>query len=206
MTRKQSSAFTPFGDPRAAHSAAPEVRPCAHPGCADAGEYRAPRDRTLKDYIWLCLDHVREYNKRWNYYEGMSESEVENEIRRDTCWGRPSWKLGSIGAGGVNWKDARMRDDFGFFREDAKEEARARGNWGRQTGSGQRRRTADTTEDKALTIMGLDVPLSKEALKSRYKDLVKRYHPDVNQGDKAAEEKLKDINEAYRTLLATLDV
>src|SRR3546814_20080544 len=79
------------------HDFAPksEARRCDHPGCPGTGEFRAPKSRDrLTDYFWFCLDHVREYNKSWNYYSGLSDNEVERMIRYDTVWQRPTWPMG----------------------------------------------------------------------------------------------------------------
>ncbi len=82
-------------DPVFAAEPLPPIRACDHPGCECGGEFRAPRSRLELDrYYWFCLEHVRAYNVAWNYYRGMSEPEIEAEIRRDTVWQRPSWKLG----------------------------------------------------------------------------------------------------------------
>ncbi len=71
------------------------MRPCDHPGCVGGGDFRAPKSRLdLHDYHWFCLEHVRAYNSAWNYYAGMSDAEIEAEIRHDTVWQRPSWRLG----------------------------------------------------------------------------------------------------------------
>lgn len=201
--RRESSVFHPFGPPRGTRGgeAQPHTHVCAEPGCTKPGEYKAPRDRRLNEYIWLCLDHVRAYNKRWNYYEGMSADEVEDEIRRDTCWQRPSWKLGDRVA--ANWSQ-HLKDDFDLFRAEREQADRQRREW--TDGARQRRRAGiETPEEKALRALDLAPPLTREELRARYLALVKVYHPDVNQGDKAAEERLKDINEAYKTLLSGLD-
>jgi DnaJ-domain-containing protein 1 len=167
------------------------VRHCDHPGCAEAGEYRAPRARDrLDDYFWFCLDHVREYNRSWNYYAGMSDSEVEADLRRTTTWDRPTWRFGAGDAGGRGQAFKRVRDPFELFDDD---------------GAGDERRAAarpsiHSPEGKAFSIMGLEPPLSLDQLKRRYKELVKKHHPDANGGDRAAEERLKSINEAYTTL------
>ncbi len=58
------------------------ARICDHPGCVKKGEYRAPKDRRLKDYYWFCLEHVQEYNAKWNYYEEDVEEEVKMHFRR----------------------------------------------------------------------------------------------------------------------------
>ena len=73
------------------------------------GEYRAPKSRnTLRDYWWFCLEHVRAYNGSWDYYKGMTPAQMEQELRADTAWGRPSWPLGHIGA--AAWDDDALRD------------------------------------------------------------------------------------------------
>lgn len=198
-------AFDPFG--RLKHQKqTPVTRRCEHPGCQQAGEYRAPRDRTLRDYMWLCLDHVREHNQKWNFCDGMSQNEVEDEIRRDTCWQRPTWKLGSLGVQGPrgrHWSDY-ARDDFGIFSEDVKAaEAARRARAREQT----RRRTAQamTAEAKAVGVLEIDVPFTREELRGRYLSLAKKYHPDLNPGDPLAEDRLKEINDAYKTLLKCLN-
>jgi hypothetical protein len=172
----------------------PEVpaRPCDSPGCALEGEYRAPRGRNdLRSYYWFCLDHVREYNASWNYYAGMSESEVEAEIRADTTWQRPSWPLGS-------WHShlrgrRRVHDPYGVFEDEA-EMARAQAR-------AKRPDPAQTEHEKALAVMQLTGEATTAAIKMRYKELVKRHHPDANGGDRASEERLKVINQAYSTLM-----
>ena len=64
-------------------------------GLSRAAEYPAPKSRDrLDEYHWFCLEHVREYNKSWNFCDGMNE-EIESEIREDTVWRRPTWPLGS---------------------------------------------------------------------------------------------------------------
>ena len=95
-------------DPWAAE-ARPDLRRCDHPDCAGAGEYRAPKGRErLQEYFWFCLDHVRQYNLSWNYFEGMNEREIEYIRRRDTIWERPTWRLG----GAI---PHRVRDFFDIF-------------------------------------------------------------------------------------------
>lgn len=163
-------------------------RPCDMPACGALGEYRAPKSRSnLRDYWWFCLEHVRAYNAAWDYYKGMSPGEIEAELRRDTAWGRPSWPLGRIGS--AAWEDEVLRDPLhilaaGGIHHKAKQ-------------------TADTPPAdlrEPLATLGLSWPLTMETLKTRYKQLAKRHHPDANGGDRAAEERLKIINLAYATL------
>jgi hypothetical protein len=136
----------------------------------------------LKAYWWFCLEHVRLYNARWNYYQGMSESEIEADVRFDTVWQRRTWRLGTFSAAG-----ARVHDPLHMF-DDAP----------------PRPRESNGAEARALAILDLAPPVTVMVVKARYKQLVKRHHPDANGGDKASEERFKAISEAYRTLMKFL--
>jgi len=166
---------------------------CDHPGCAAVATHRAPKGREqMNDHYWFCLEHVREYNSRWNYYAGMSNPQVEQEIRNDTVWRRPTWPLGGNEGGAFN-PHMKFRDDLGAF--EAAASARRQ----------QKHESTDTSEPaphirRALQIMEIEPPVTLTELKSRYKELVKRLHPDANGGDTVAEDKLKDINQAYATI------
>lgn len=169
----------------------PQARRCDHPGCGEGGEYRAPKARDrLNDYYWFCLDHVRAYNSSWDFYKGMSQDQIEDEIRRSTTWQRPTWPLGAK-TGGRRFNFG-VHDPFGVFEEEVAAEMQAKAR-------------AETPEQAAMRVMELDGALTLAILKARYKELVKRHHPDVHGGDKAAEEKFKEINHAYTTLLASLN-
>lgn len=171
------------------------ARLCEAPGCAAAAEYRAPKSRSnLKEYRWFCLDHVREYNRSWNYFAGMSEAEIEVHIRRDTTWDRPTWPAG-------NWTkrewDIRNRVFQDFFDADP---ARAGAEDARQRHMDPEETRLARAAIKALAVLDLDPPVTIVEIKARYKELVKRHHPDRHGGDKAAEEMLKRINVAYHVL------
>ncbi len=168
------------------------ARHCDHPGCDRSGEYRAPRSRErLNSYYWFCLDHVRAYNAAWDYYAGMSTEEIEGMLRQDVTWRRPTWRLGTLGGGRrFRFDSARMHDPFGFFAGECE--------------GGAPVRRAPSAEEQAVRVLGLDGPFDLAALKARYKQLVKRHHPDANNGSKAAEERFKEINRAYNTLRASL--
>jgi hypothetical protein len=166
------------------------TRLCDQPGCTEEGLYRAPKSRDrLTDYYVFCLDHVRDYNSTWDYYRGMSQDEIEAHIRYDTVWQRPTWPLGSFGSSRSRDPLDAIRDGFGFFAEHNEERKAAEELW--------RPRSA---EEKALSALGLKPPTVFAEIKRRYKELVKRLHPDANGGDKGAEEQLKVINQAYSTL------
>lgn len=165
-------------------------RGCQWGGCERDGLYRAPRSRReLHRYWWFCLEHVREYNAAWNYYAGMSDNEVEADIRFDTVWQRPSWRLG-VANPGCAWRTARFHDGFETF--DAYSSAPPA--------------APATAEMQALVILELRPPVTVAIVKARYKELVKRHHPDCNGGDKAAEERFKLISEAYRTVMSSIQL
>lgn len=157
---------------------------CAWPGCERSGDYPAPRSRErLRDFIWFCLEHVREYNRRWDYFAGMSPAEIDAHRAADYTWHRPTWRLGA-GFAGTGF---RFRDVHGLFGED---------------GPGTGRTRPRTRGEEMMAVLGLEPGFSLAELKQRYKTLVKKYHPDLNGGDKAAEERLKSIVEAYTYLVA----
>jgi curved DNA-binding protein CbpA len=178
------------------------LRPCDHPGCDGCGDFRAPKSRlALRDYYWFCLEHVRAYNSAWNYYAGMNDREVEAEIRSDTVWHRPSWRLGLRHGPG---RGARLRDYFDLFANGAgNSHDRDRRNRGTADGARRAARRALSACEQALAVFEIEAPVTPGQLKARYKALVKLHHPDAHGGDKAAEEKLKIINQAYATLKAS---
>jgi hypothetical protein len=168
-------------------------RTCDVPECTAMGEYRAPKTRlNLRDYWWFCLDHVRAYNSAWDYYKGMTPGEIEANLRADTSWQRPTWPLGHIGVGA--WEEAVLRDPLHVLAA-----AGIRGS---------ARRAPDQTPSELrepLATLGLAWPTTLDAVKTRYKELAKRHHPDANGGDRAAEERLKTINLAYATIRSRLN-
>lgn len=168
------------------------VRRCDHPGCEGEGEHRAPKDREhLTEYYWFCLDHVREYNRAWDYCAGLSEDQIEEHIRRDTTWQRPSWPLGKWATMERQLRDRVVRGAGFSFGAEASEEGSA---------GSARRHAEETAESKALAVLELPFTASFDEIKARYRQLAKTHHPDANGGDKAAEERLKTINHAYTVL------
>jgi hypothetical protein len=165
---------------------------CDIPDCAEAGEFRAPKSRSqLNDYHWFCLDHVRAYNAGWDFYKGMSPAEVEAQLRSDTGWQRPTWPLGSLGH--AAWDEDVLKDPLHILHG-------VRGNPQRRADPDKA--PADLREP--LATLGLSWPTTLDAVKSRYKELAKRHHPDANGGSRDAEERLKIINLAYATVRSRL--
>lgn len=163
-------------------------RVCEAAGCRLHGEYRAPyaRDR-LDQYRWFCLEHVREYNKNWDYFAGLDASAIEQHIRADTTWRRPVWPLGGRRSSGPRFHDPLdLRNEAGLDERPQP----------KMDGSEQ----LTPAERNAMGVLELSWPTTLADVKSRYKELVKIHHPDANGGAREAEEKLKEINAAYSTL------
>lgn len=180
----------------ASFSARPQsaARVCDHPGCTGEGTYRAPRDRKhLTEYYWFCLEHVQAYNRSWDYYAGLSQTEIEDEIRRDATWQRPSWPMGKWGAAEQRLREKIVRGKGFAFGAEADDDDGA---------SKPSRGAVDTPETQALATLGLTPPVAFDQVKARYRELAKLHHPDANGGDKAAEERLKIVNQAYTVLKA----
>ena len=166
-----------------------ERRLCDSPNCEEPGDFRAPVSRqSLGDYYWFCLEHVRSYNQAWDYFSGMSEMEIEAIRRNDAVWQKPTWPFGSNPRHARTRDGNAFRDDFGFFRDETRR---------RETSEPQ-----DETQE-ALAQLGLDRSADFATVKQRYKDLVKRLHPDANGQDPDSEDRLKAVNQAYAILRTT---
>lgn len=157
------------------------------------GEYRAPKSRdALTDYWWFCLEHVRAYNATWDFYKGMSPGQIEMQVRADTQWQRPTWPMGQLG-GRI---DADMlRDPLHVLNA---------GINGHRHAERPPEDAPPTELREPLATLGLRWPVTLDTVKQRYKELAKLHHPDANGGDRAAEERLKDINIAYAALRGRL--
>ena len=167
---------------------------CNHPGCREPGEYRAPMGRLREgEYFRFCLDHVRAYNATYNYFNGMSDDAVASYQRDAVIGHRPTWSMG-VARNGRDFRDetAGPADPFGALRA----RAARRGRQDRPKSQASRPIAAL----KALDALGLEPDADAEAIKTRYKELVKRLHPDSNGGDRSNEEKLREIIHAYKQL------
>lgn len=152
-----------------------ENKCCDYPGCTRAGEYRAPKDRNLKDYYWFCLEHVQNYNSKWNYYDGISDQSPEDDEKAHSRFHRFGSNIKYSFIDGFEFFDG-YENDFSvlYTKEELKFFA-------------------------VLEIKPSDASL--ELIKQQYKKLAKVYHPDLNQGDKKKEEQFKGLNIAYKYLL-----
>ena len=163
----------------------PSGNPCSVTGCRVGGDYRAPRTRgDTPDYLWFCLDHVRDYNKAWNYFDGMSRAEIESFMKDAVTGHRPTWYMGGNGV----IPPEQLQEALDRF----------------MSLSMQTRRKATPPIPRklrrALEELELEHPVTHADIKRRYKTLVKQYHPDVS-ADRDAEDRFKRITVAYRELI-----
>ncbi len=198
------------GSKRAASEPARERRHprCQWKGCTEPGNHRAPQGRG-KDgqYFAFCLEHVRQYNAAYNYFDGMNDAEVQ-DFQKDALTGhRPTWKVGvnSSAPGTPSAKDSagtaaaaasagpgmRTMDPHGFFARRARA-AREQ--------PAESRRQLKPLEKKSLHTLNLQGEATRIEIKARFKELVKIYHPDANGGDARSGEKLREIIQAYNFL------
>ena len=166
---------------------------CDSDKCKEKGEYRAPQSRTsLNEYFYFCLNHIKEYNKSWDFYKGMSVDQIENSMRSDTVWDRPSWPLKG------NYKN--VFDEFNEFVDDYIKDDSDKLNKSYFKNK-LINDSLSVEENEAIKMLDLEKPITLEKIKKNYKKLVKIFHPDVNGNNKKAEEKFKQINESYKILL-----
>jgi len=183
-------------------SARKEPPACQWKGCGGHGLYRAPKGRHREgQYYLFCMEHIREYNGSYNYFEGMSTPEVE-EYQRDAATGhRPTWKMGAGGAGPRASARAFRLDDDGGVSSRASDPHGVFGDGVRRAApSTERRRGLRPSERRAFDTLRLADDASRDDIKARFKELVKRHHPDLNGGDARSEDRLREVIQAYNAL------
>src|SRR6476469_4154883 len=165
---------------------------CAVPGCCAPGEYKAPLQPANFDgpgaWRFLCLDHVREHNAKYNFFDGMSTEEITEAQSPLAGWDRPSRKFAANGADPPPaWSDfadplEAISGRFGRIRE------------------GHKPTRFNNAERQALSVLGLGDDIDRHKLRQTYSTLVRRYHPDKNGGDRTHEARLTAVVEAYQLL------
>jgi hypothetical protein len=177
---------------------------CQWPRCEAAATHRAPKGRLRASEYWqFCLEHVREYNNSYNFFAGMSDDAIAKYQKDDITGHRPTWKMGSIGSVGRRRRDARrgVGDASGWAADDPfalfGEMGASRASHARPAAEGRKVLNA---QRRALDVLGLEADAKRADIKTRFKVLVKRHHPDANGGDRTSEERLREIIQAYNYL------
>ena len=164
---------------------------CDWNNCKELGEYRAPIERdNSKKFRMLCLKHVKEFNKNWNYFSGMNDNQIMNFLKSDMTWHKPTQSFSSSdNFFKVLWNNT-LKDEFD------NKKIKSDYNYMRQF-------KFDNKDIKAFEILGLSVGMKWMKIQKKFKTLVKKFHPDMNLGNKKYEEKLKLITLAYTQLKTT---
>nr|WP_222877503.1 DnaJ domain-containing protein [Terrihabitans soli] len=171
---------------------------CDHPGCAQKGEFKAPKGRDREgQYFNFCVQHVREYNQSYNYFRNMDDDQIQAWQKDSLTGHRPTWTMGVNKQGSArphsthpryaNWNFA---DPYNLFGKEP----------GRPAEPQKASRTLKKVELNALQELGVEETATAEEIKTRFKTLVKRLHPDANGGDRGTEDKLRAVIQAYNYL------
>ncbi len=169
---------------------------CDHPGCDNKATSPAPKSPHLidsPDRFWFCFAHASDYNKRWDFFSGMDELQVA-KFHEDALTGhRPTWEMRASRNARENI-NGHIRGPFGATFDD---------KVGKDTPRAAPTRTLGRLEQKALEDMNLHEGATSEEIRMRYTELLKRYHPDANGGDRSTEGRLHIVIKAYKILKAS---
>ncbi|MEJ1160360.1 J domain-containing protein [Prosthecomicrobium sp. N25] len=174
---------------------------CEWAGCVAAGTHPAPKGRSREgEYHRFCIDHVRLYNKSYNYFAGMKDDAIADYQKDAQTGHRPTWTMGANPQGwrrepGSGAWSPRYDDAFFLLRRQGRfRSAEA------EAPPEPPRRKLKNLERKSLEVLDLGEEATGPEIKSRYKSLVKRHHPDANGGDRSSEGRLQEIIQAYNYL------
>ena len=167
-------------------------KPCDYPGCREKAAFRAPKSPDLLDeYFWFCKDHIREYNLKWNFFQGTTDDEFQKFLDKDRVWERETKPFSRLGDGNA-WARLGVNDPMALLGEKATQ------NPGRVMSQATRKLPA--TERKAIEILDARDTMSKTEIRKVYKGLIKVLHPDMNGGDRSHEEQLQEVVWAWEQL------
>ena len=161
---------------------------CGWSNCKESGDFKAPLEKdNSKNYRWLCKEHIKLFNKKWDYFNGMCQNEIENFLKSDLTWHRPTQKFGSSdNFFNILWNNA-LSDKFNFFKQE-------------KIINNLKNKKLNEKDKDAFKIMELELNANWPTIQKKFKTLVKKFHPDRNSGNKQFEDKLKKVTLAYSHL------
>ena len=164
---------------------------CDWNNCFEEGSYKAPIEKdNSKKYRMLCLNHIKEFNKNWNYFEGMDDKQINEFIKSDITWHKSTQSFSSSdNFFKVLWNNA-LNENLNKYKINGQFDHINQFKF-------------NHNDVKAFGILGLSIGIKWENIKEKFKKLVKKYHPDMNAGNKKYEDKLKVITLAYTQLKNT---
>ena len=164
---------------------------CDWNNCLEIGIYRAPVEKdNSKNFRLLCLKHIKEFNKNWNYFSGMSDREVIEFLKSDMTWQKKTQSFSS--------SDNFFKVLWNNVLNEGMEDLNLKDKFIRN-----KKIPFDKDDIKAFSILGVKVGLKWDKIQQKFKKLVKKFHPDINACDKNYEERLKVITLAYTQLKNT---
>jgi curved DNA-binding protein CbpA len=167
---------------------------CQWDGCQKPASHRAPAGRMREnEFFMFCTEHVREYNKTYNYFSGLEDTEIASMQRAAMTGDRPTWKMGSNGTVKASVNPTTIRSGRASYYKRVGETAFG-------AASAPRARAMKPLESQALKTLGLKDNTAGDAIRARYTELVKQHHPDSNGGVRGSEERLAEVIKAYRLL------
>jgi hypothetical protein len=173
------------------------TRLCDREGCERKAAVRVAKSpREVEAKVWLCEEHARTHNAQWNFFEGLSEAEAEAARLSNIYGDRPTWKMGKnerARAAARARGPADLRDAYGLFTEAVRTAAKARA----ATRNG---RPVTKLQEKAFSTLDLAATAEAGEIRRRYAELLRRFHPDVNGGDRSAETQLQEVVRAHHIL------
>ena len=161
---------------------------CEWDNCKETGKFKAPAERdNIKNFRWLCEEHIKLFNNNWNYFDGMSQNEIENFLKSDLTWHRPTQKFGSVdNFFNILWNNV-LNDKFNIFKKEEFIHV-------------NKNKKLHEKDKDAFRIMDLEFSADWTTIQKKFKILVKKFHPDKHSGNKQYEDKLKKITLAYSHL------
>lgn len=166
---------------------------CEYPGCSEQGQYRAPKSPDhLDEFFWFCKDHVREYNLKWNFFNGTSDEEFQKFLEKSRVWERET-KPFSQKDDGRAWARLGVDDPMAILGEKGTQ------NPGTKVQS-QVTRKLPPTERKAVEILDVRDTWTRTEIRKQYKSLVKDLHPDMNGGNRDDEARLQEVVWAWEQI------
>ena len=167
---------------------------CQMPGCAGSGTHRAPKHNASDEATYMCCEHIGDYNKSFNFFAQMSEAEILDFQKSAVIGHRPTWSLGARGP--RNFHAQKVHDYFNAFRKERQQQQQS------ARGGAPAPRILER-QASARETLGLDADASEHQIKSKFKELVKLYHPDLNGGNRKHEHRLTKVIQSYNELKKT---
>ena len=166
------------------------IKKCDEKGCKEEGNFIAPKSPNSSEKYFFCLKHIKLYNKRWNFFAGKSQAEIYNFQKNDFFEGKPTFPFS-------DGMKSKIKFEFNYFAD--KEKLKF----------SQKRKKFEKVDklifnadvESSLRLMKLNKDFNENDLKKVYKQLVKKFHPDVKNNIKDKDRIIKKINNAYKLLL-----